>query len=180
MSEKPRAYALAHARWLDDAERRRKSAKLPPGKVAPGTPAPPLSPDGLRWLLFDGPFYVGESRALDVLQVNRTTLGRWLSGVSVVPRAAALVLRQLAEGIPPGGSDHWHGFRFEGDALVTPAGERYAARRIESLPLVFAQVAALQREISRLHGVIDGLRRVGGSANDATAMPPPARVSADV
>ena len=80
-----------------------------------------LSPDELRWLLHEGPFPVGEACALEVLKINRTTLGRWLAGHVKVPHSAALVLRQLAEGIPPGGSDHWQGFRFDGDELVTPA-----------------------------------------------------------
>lgn len=132
----------------------------------------PLSPDSLRWLLHDGPFPVGEARALTVLQINRTTLGRWLAGTVKVPHAAALVLRQLAEGIPPGGSDHWQGFRFEGDELVTPAGEYVAARRIEGLTWQDQYIESLKRRVAELEGVIDGLRRIGGSANDAVSTPP--------
>ena len=78
------------------------------------------SPETLRYWLYDAPFAVGEARALSVLGVNRTTLGRWLSGAVKVPRSAALVLRQMAEGVPVGGSDHWRGFQFSGDDLVTP------------------------------------------------------------
>lgn len=132
----------------------------------------PLSPDSLRWLLHDGPFPVGEARALTVLQINRTTLGRWLAGTVKVPHAAALVLRQLAEGIPPGGSDHWQGFRFEGGELVTPAGEYVAARRIEGLTWQDQYIESLKRRVAELEGVIDGLRRLGGSANDAVSTPP--------
>lgn len=127
----------------------------------------PLSPDSLRWLLHDGPFPVGESRALTVLQINRTTLGRWLAGTVKVPHSAALVLRQLAEGIPPGGSDHWQGFRFEGNELVTPAGEYVAARRIESLSWQAQYIESLKRRVAELETMVDGLRRLGGSANDA-------------
>lgn len=137
----------------------------------------PISPDELRYLLQEGPFPVGESRALAVLQINRTTLGRWLAGQVKVPHSAALVLRQLAEGIPPGGSDHWRGFRFQGNDLVTPAGDHIAARRLESLLWVegmrAGQIAALEREIAELRGQVESLRRVGGSANDAIAAPPP-------
>lgn len=132
----------------------------------------PLSPDSLRWLLHEGPFPVGESRALTVLQINRTTLGRWLAGTVKVPHAAALVLRQLAEGIPPGGSDHWQGFRFEGDELVTPAGDYVAARRIESLGWQSQYIEALKRRVVELEATIESLRRVGGSANDAIVSPP--------
>lgn len=139
--------------------------------------ARPLPPDGLRYLLFEGPFPVGESRALALLQINRTTLGRWLAGQVKVPHSAALVLRQVAEGIPPEGSDHWRGFRFQGNDLVTPAGDHIAARRLESLLWVegmrAGQIAALEREIAELRGQVESLRRVGGSANDAIAAPPP-------
>lgn len=160
------AYSRARAAWFADAERRRVAAKLPPHKRAPDTPAPPLSPDELRWMLHEAPTPVG-SRALRVLQIDRSTLSRWLTGASVVPHSAALVLRQLAEGIPPNGSDHWRGFRFDREALITPAGERVPARRIESLGMVYAQVDALQRHVKHLEGVIESLRRVGDSANDA-------------
>lgn len=139
----------------------------------------PLSPDGLRYLLHEGPFPVGESRALAALQINRTTLGRWLAGQVKVPHSAALVLRQLAEGIPPGGSDHWRGFRFDGNDVVTPAGDRIAARRLESLSWVegmrAGQIAALEREIADLRGQLESLRRVGGAANDDLGTAPPPR-----
>lgn len=134
--------------------------------------AAPLSPSELHWLLHEGPFPVGESRALTVLQINRTTLGRWLAGTVKVPHAAALVLRQMAEGIPPGGSDHWQGFRFEGDELVTPAGDYVAAHRIEGLAWQDQYIEALKRRVAELEAVIDGLRRIGGSANDAVNTPP--------
>lgn len=128
---------------------------------------PVLSPDALHWLLHDGPFPVGEARALAVLRINRTTLGRWLSGQVKVPHAARLVLEQLAQGIPPGGSDHWQGFRWEGDALVTPAGDYVAARRIEGLTWQDQYIDALKRRVAELEGVVESLARLGGSANDA-------------
>lgn len=133
----------------------------------------PLSPDGLRWLLYEGPFPVGESRALAVLQVNRTTLGRWLSGAVKVPHSARLILEQMATGIPPGGSDHWQGFRFEGDELVTPAGDRVAARRIEGLTWQDQYIESLKRRVAELEGMVESLSRLGGSANDAIVTPPP-------
>lgn len=127
----------------------------------------PLSPDGLRWLLFEGPFPVGEARALAVLQVNRTTLGRWLAGSVTVPHSATLVLRQLAEGIPPGGSEHWQGFQFVGDELITPAGDHVAARRIEGLTWQDQYIESLKRRVTELENVVESLRRVGDSANDS-------------
>lgn len=132
---------------------------------------PALSPDELRYLLHDGPFPVGEARALAVLQVNRTTLGRWLNGQVKVPHAAALVLRELAEGIPVEGGPHWRGFRWSFNDLVTPTGERISARRLEKWEWLegmrTAQIAALERENAALRDQLESLRRVGGSANDA-------------
>lgn len=131
----------------------------------------PLSPDGLRRLLHEGPCPVGEARALAVLRVNRTTLGRWLSGQVKVPHAAALVLRQMAEGIPPEGTAAWAGFQWAGDALVTPSGDTLTARQLDGLHWQRQYTAALEREVAALKGEIDRLRRLGGSANDATARP---------
>lgn len=133
--------------------------------------AVPLSPDSLRYLLHEGPRPVGEARALAVLQVNRTTLGRWLAGTVKVPHSAALVLRQLAEGIPPGGTDHWRGFAWDGDALVTPTGERLTARELDGLHWTRQYTRSLERRVKELETVVESLRRVGGSANDAIAAP---------
>jgi hypothetical protein len=144
---------------------------MPKKSVEPRA-APPLSPDGLRWLLHEAPFPIGEGRALAVLQINRTTLGRWLAGSVKVPHAAALVLRQMAEGIPPGGSDDWRGFQWDGDALVTPTGERLTARQLDGLHWERQYRKALEREVNALRAELDGLRRLGGSANDATVRPP--------
>lgn len=139
--------------------------------------AVPLSPDSLRYLLHEGPRPVGEARALAILQINRTTLGRWLAGTVKVPHAAALVLRQLAEGVPPGGTDHWRGFAWDGDALVTPTGERLTARELDGLHWTRQHTKALARRVVELEAVIDSLRRVGGSANDAVATAPPVSVT---
>lgn len=135
-------------------------------------PPAALSPDALRLLLFSGPFPVGESRALSVLGVNRTTLRRWLSGAVRVPHAAALVLRQMAEGVPPGCSDEWRGFQWNGDALVTPTGERLTARQLDGLHWQRQYTRSLERRVQELETMVDGLRRLGGSANDAVVMPP--------
>jgi hypothetical protein len=132
----------------------------------------PLSPDSLRYLLHDAPHPVGESRALALLQINRTTLGRWLAGSVKVPHSAALVLRQVAEGIPPGGTDHWRGFSWDGDALVTPTGERLTARQLDGLHWQRQYTRSLERRVSELEATIESLRRVGGSANDAIVSPP--------
>lgn len=135
-------------------------------------PAPALSPDALLYLLHDAPHPVGEARALSLLGINRTTLGRWLAGTVKVPHAAALVLRQVAEGVPPGCTDAWRGFTWDGDALVTPSGERLTAREIDGLHWQRQYTRSLEREVSRLRAEIDTLRRLGGAANDATARPP--------
>lgn len=131
----------------------------------------PLSPDSLRYLLHEGPFPVGEARALALLQINRTTLGRWLAGTVKVPHSAALVLRQVAEGIPPGGTDAWRGFAWDGDALVTPTGERLTAREIDGLHWQRQYTRSLERRVKELETMVESLRRVGGSANDAIVSP---------
>lgn len=131
----------------------------------------PLSPDSLRYLLHDAPHPVGEARALALLGINRTTLGRWLAGTVKVPHSAALVLRQVAEGIPPGGTDAWRGFGWDGDALVTPTGERLTARQLDGLHWERQHKAALVRRVAELEAIIESLRRVGGSANDAIVSP---------
>jgi hypothetical protein len=128
---------------------------------------PALSPDSLRYLLHDAPHPVGEARALALLQINRTTLGRWLAGTVKVPHSAALVLRQVAEGIPPGGTDDWRGFGWDGDALVTPTGERLTARELDGLHWKRQHTRALERRVSELEGMVQQLRGLGGSANDA-------------
>lgn len=135
----------------------------------------PLSPDALRHLLHEGPRPVGEARALALLQINRTTLGRWLSGQVKVPHAAALVLRQVAEGIPPEGTDAWRGFTWDGDALVTPTGERLTPHELDGLHWTRQHTKALARRVAELEGMIDQLRRVGGSANDAVVTAPVGR-----
>ncbi len=134
--------------------------------------AAPLSPDSLRYLLHEAPFPVGEARALALLQVNRTTLGRWLSGQVKVPHSAALVLRQVAEGIPPEGTEAWRGFAWDGDALVTPTGERLTARQLDGLHWERQHKQALVRRVAELEATVESLRRVGGSANDAIVSPP--------
>lgn len=139
--------------------------------MAEARPVAPLSPAALRWLLHDGPRPVGEARALAVLAINRTTLGRWLAGSVKVPHAAALVLRQLAEGIPPEGTDAWQGFSWEGDALVTPTGERLTARELDGLHWTRQHTRALVRRVAELESVVESLRRVGDSANDAIGAP---------
>lgn len=134
-----------------------------------------LPPAALHSLLHEGPRPVGEARALSVLQINRTTLGRWLSGQVKVPHAAALVLRQLAEGIPPEGTDAWRGFTWDGDALVTPTGERLTPRELDGLHWTRQHTKALARRVAELESVVDQLRRLGGSANDAVITSPVAR-----
>lgn len=138
----------------------------------------PISPDELRWLLHDAPHPVTEGRALAVLRINRTTLGRWLAGTVKVPHAAALVLRQLAEGIPPGGTDDWRGFQWDGDAVVTPTGERLTAREIDGLHWQRQYTRALQRRVKELETMVESLRRVGGAANDAIGTAPPPHIAA--
>lgn len=157
----------AFRKWFDDAERRRKAAKLPRHRLAPDTPPRPCSASELHELIFNGPVYVGEARALEVLQVNRTTLMRWLTGAARVPHAAAVVLRFYAEGIPPACGEDWRGFRWSGNALHTPTGREVTAREIEGLEYLHGHVEALQRRVRELQGVIHSLQRLGGAANDS-------------
>ena len=130
-----------------------------------------IGPDTLRYWLHEAPFPVGEARALSLLGVNRTTLGRWLAGTVKVPHSAALVLRTLAEGIPFEGGDHWQGFRFDGNEMVTPTGERVSARRLEKWGWLegmrAGQIAALESQVADLQAQLASVGRLAGSANDA-------------
>jgi len=157
----------AAAKWFLDAERRRKSAKLPRHRLAPDTPPRPCSPSELHYLIHDAPNYVGEARALEILQVNRTTLGRWLKGQSQMPYSAEAVLRFHAEGVPPACGEHWRGFRWSGNSVFTPTGREVSAREIESIEWMHAHADALARRIRELQAVVESLQRLGGSANDS-------------
>lgn len=164
------AHQKAARKWFFDAERRRKRAKLAPGRLAKDTPPAPCSPAELHRLIYNGVNYVGEARAREVLQVNRTTLARWLSGASQVPRSAVIVLQFLAEGIPPGLGNHWRGFQWAGNSLYTPAGREVSVSEIEGIQYLHAHVDALERRVRELQAALFRVQRLTGAANDSAAM----------
>lgn len=161
-------HSKAFRRWFVRTEAARKAARLSPGRLPAGLPPAPTSPDELRRLALEAVGAVGEVRSRELLGVHRTTFRRWLSGESRVPESAALVLRLLADGLHPGASDEWRGFRFAGDALVLPDGRRYTARELQGLHYLQAALDAAQRKSQALEmAVVELTRKIEwGSAND--------------
>lgn len=156
-------YEKARRAWFDDAERRRKAAKLPRHKLAPGTPEPPASPSMVAaWV--DA---IGHGRAVDALQVDRATLHRWMTGKAVPPHSAALVLRFMAEGVPPGLSDDWRGFQWRAGSVVTPTGVELSARDLEGWTWHLQRVELLETQLREARAKLAAVRALPGSANDA-------------
>lgn len=166
-------HARAYRAWFKESERLRKLQKLGPGRRPKGLPPPPTSPDELRRLMSEATVVVGESKALSILRIHRTTLKRWLSGETQAPESAALVLRLLGDGLHPAASDEWRGFRFDGDRLFLPDGRYYTAREIQGLPYQLAVIEAQRRQIADLEKKIAHLIKMGdfGAANDAVRLP---------
>ncbi len=160
------AFSRAFARWFADydAERRRQKKRM--GANLIGFAAPPVHPDQIA----DTIARAGRSRALDALGIHRTTLDRYLTGDSVIPRAHWLLLCILADGLLPGMSDDWRQFRFDGDRLAI-VGTRYSysAREIAGWHYQIRNLDIKSRRIDELERRIAHLLEIGqfGAANDA-------------
>ena len=71
-----------------------------------------------------GDVWLRREQILTLLDISESTLRRWERS-NCMPRAAWLVLRSVAQGLPvlPSRSDQWHGHRFgPNGALYTPTG----------------------------------------------------------
>ena len=174
MSTTKTPYEKAFTRWHYEKEVSRKKHKLPRHKLPPNFPEPPPKPEDIAYLVNEAFHYVGKNQVLQVLQIDRSTLSRWLSGKTLPPHSAVLVLRFLAHGIPPGCSRDWEGFAWRYDRLVTATGLEFHAQEL-NLWTWHRQLQANQaREIEDLKAQLaqlrDRLARVGplpGSSNDA-------------
>ncbi|CAN0621126.1 conserved protein of unknown function [Burkholderia multivorans] len=120
--------------------------------------------------------------ALAILGVHRTTLMRWRTGQTRIPPAALALLRVWSEGKLPGMSDDWRDWRFDGDRLVAPNGQRFAPRDMLAWHWKEQALDAHQRRIKQLETIVyDQARRLqlmGGAANDHAddpTHPPPRR-----
>jgi hypothetical protein len=163
------AFSRAYAAWFSEYERERRASGLRRGATIPDFPAPPKNPDDIQMALDT----IGQTKALKVLGVHRSTLARWLSGASVIPRASWLLLALWSQGRLPGMSADWQDFRFQGDTLAL-VGTRiaYTAREIAGWQYQTAHAQALARRIAELEKQNAHLLRVGefGAANDPIAL----------
>lgn len=159
------AYSRAFAAWFSryEAERRRQHRRR--GATIPDFPDPPASPEEIARVVDT----IGTRRVLALLEIHRATLARWLSGASVIPRPAWLVLALLADGRLPGMSDDWRGWRFDGDTLHQ-IGTRnaYTARELAGIPYQLEHARALARRIDDLEKQTAYLLKAGrfDAAND--------------
>jgi hypothetical protein len=125
---------------------------------------------------------VGETQALEILGVHRTTLMRWRNGAVRVPHAALALLRIWHEGRLPGMGPDWRGFHFFGDKLYTAAGIGYTARDIDGWHWAQQNCDAQMRRVAQLEAIVrdlsDKLQAApGAAANDGHVHPtnPPPR-----
>lgn len=145
------------------------------------------TPDEARELIDHAVKVVGETHALDILGVHRTTLMRWRTGKVRIPHAALALLRIWREGRLPGMGEDWRGFSFFGDKLYTPAGVGYTARDIDGWHWQQQHCEATNRRNEQLEALVRDLsaklQSISGSANDrafsdATNPPPRKRTVA--
>ncbi|PMS38466.1 hypothetical protein C0Z20_00850 [Trinickia symbiotica] len=121
-------------------------------------------------LIHDAVGAVGESAALAILGIHRTTLMRWRTGQTRVPAAALSLLRIWSEGRLPGMGPDWIGFHFVGDKLVTSAGVAYTAREIIGWHWRAQHLEAMERRTRQLeklvHRQAQHLQAMSGAVND--------------
>lgn len=107
------SYAAAFARWFQSHESQRKAKSILQHCRVPDFPPPPPAPDEIALIVAE----VGHQRTLELLDVHRGTLARWLSGETAMPRPCWSLLVLAAEGRLPGMSEDWSCFRFNGERL---------------------------------------------------------------
>lgn len=166
---KKTAYSAAYQAWFSRYESERLSQKKRRGARLVGFPDPPASPETIAATIDR----IGASRVIEVLQVHRSTVARWLTGATVIPRAAWLLLILMADGRLPGMSEDWRDFRFVGDALhLIGSNQYYTAREIAGWHYQHAHALALSREIDRLRSENAHLLAIGDfdAANDPIIM----------
>lgn len=159
------AFQRAYSAWFSEYEAARRQSGKRKGARIPDLPAPPTSPEDIA-LALDG---YGRRQFMAIIGVHRSTLKRWETGASVIPRPVWLLLVLLNEGRLPGMSADWRDFRFEGDRLFL-VGTRitYTAREIAGWQYQAAHARLLAMQIEHLKKQNAHLLRVGDfqAAND--------------
>lgn len=113
----------------------------------------------------------GLTRIERVLEVHRTTIGRWCKGQIPVPISAIIALRAL-KGVFPfmEAGKTWEGWRFERDGtLYEPNGTPHTEREISGIHWQHQLLATLQAQIKELEALLDAKRIPHGvvvTAND--------------
>ena len=159
-------FQLAFDRWFSDYEAQRKKRGKRRGTRLSDFPPPPIHPEEVRNVVDT----IGRGRVLSVLEIHRTTLARWMTGESVIPRPAWLLLVLMAEGRLPGMSADWSGIRFDGDRLhILGTRQSYTALEIAGWHYQQQHAQALARRIEHLEGKLSRLLSIAdfGAANDA-------------
>lgn len=159
------AYSTAYKAWFAGYERERRHQKKRKGSRLVGYPDPPANPEAIAAAVDT----IGPRHVIETLGIHRSTLARWLSGDTVIPRPCWLLLILMSEGRLPGMSEDWRDFRFAGDALCQ-IGTRtsYTAREIAGWPYQIEHTRALERQIAALRKENAHLLKVGNfeAAND--------------
>lgn len=163
------AYQKAYERWFSRYEVERRRQKKRRGARLMEFCEAPTHPSDLAQLVD----VIGVRRVLEVLEIHRSTLARWLAGYCVVPRSAWLLLVVMAEGRLPGMSEDWRDWRFVDDRLVM-VGSRvsYSARELAGWQYQVEHARALARRVAALERDQEYLLRTGDfeAANDSIAV----------
>lgn len=99
----------------------------------------------------------GEGFALDVLNVHRTTLMRWIAGTSRIPETALVALRAAGKGqLPYQQRGDWKDWIFDRFGnLWAPNGQRYTPGMLLALPYDRAVAREIERERDALKAELD-------------------------
>lgn len=159
------AFSEAYRRWFSAYEQERKRRKVRRGASLPGFPPAPTAPEAVQAAVDR----VGRARVLELFGIHRHTLARWLSGETLIPRPAWLLLVAVADGRLPGMSADWSEFRFVEDRICL-VGTRYSwtARELAGFPYQAQHARALSARIMDMEKQMARLLQLGHfeSAND--------------
>lgn len=89
---------------------------------------------------------IGSRRVERELNVHRTTIARWLSGVVDLPGAQHLAVRGLL-GDLPGTAGKWTDWRFHDGLLLSPAGDAFTAGDVMAIGLNRQRIQQLERDL---------------------------------
>ncbi len=171
------SFSQAYARWFTAHEKTRKARNVRPHTRIPDFPEPPPHPDTVKEMVEN----IGRRKVMELCDIHRSTLARWMTGDIAVPRACWSLLVLFHEGRLPGMSDDWRAFAFRGDLLVVP-GTRlaYSASQILGWQYVEQALAASEARCKELERqLVEMTKRINwGSANDPYHWPGDVRARA--